>query len=243
MKLRCDLHIHSALSPCGEERMTPNNIVNMALVAELDLIALTDHNTCGNCRAAVEVGKRNGLAVIPGMELTTAEDAHVLCLFPNVEAAESFESVVRPRRMAIKNKPEVFGRQLLMDAEDEIVGEEENLLIPATSIGADEVQALCRERGGVAIPAHIDKPSDSLLASLGYIDPALGFPICEVTPRCDREALVREHPELEGVRFITDSDAHDLGPIGTNEQTLDFPAKDAAAVVGALFREINGEEP
>jgi len=240
MKLRCDLHIHSALSPCGEERMTPNNIVNMALLAGLDLIALTDHNTCGNCRAAMEAGKRNGLAVIPGMELTVAEEAHIVCLFPTAEDAEAFEAIVRPRRLAVKNRPEIFGRQLLLNAEDEIVGEEEDLLIPATTIRADEVQELCRGCGGVAIPAHIDKPSDSLLASLGWLDPSLNFPICEVTARCDREAFVREHPELADVRFLTNSDAHDLGPIGLYEQVLDFPEKNAAAAVRALFREIHG---
>ena len=81
MTVRCDLHLHTALSPCGEERMTPNNIVNMALLAGLDLIAVTDHNTCGNCRAAIEAGARAGLAVVPGMELTTSEEAHGVCLF------------------------------------------------------------------------------------------------------------------------------------------------------------------
>ena len=238
-----DMHIHSCLSPCGDDDMTPGNIVGMASLLGLDAIALTDHNTSKNCPAFLKMAEQFSLIAIPGMELTTAEEAHVLCLFGEPENAEAFEAIVRPRRMAVRNRPEVFGRQLFLNAEDEIVGEEENLLILATSIRADEVQALCRRCGGVAIPAHIDKPSDSLLASLGRIDPELGFPICEVTPRCDRQALMREHPELAGVRFLTDSDAHDLGPIGTNDQTLEFPEAEAAAAVRALYREIHGEEP
>lgn len=241
MKVHCDLHIHSALSPCGEERMTPNNIVNMALVAGLELIALTDHNTCGNCRAAIEVGKRNGIAVIPGMELTTQEDAHVLCLFPHIDAAEEFErTVVRPRRMQIKNRPEIFGRQLIMNAGDEIIGEEEALLIPATDISAGQLQCLCRRLGGAAIPAHIDKQSNSLLASLGFIDAEMCFPVCEITPGCDENALRLAHAELADTVFIRDSDAHDLGPVGTNGFTLDLPGADAEGAVNYFFHLING---
>lgn len=241
MTVHCDLHIHSALSPCGEERMTPNNIVNMAFVAGLEMIALTDHNTCGNCRAAIEVGRRVGVAVIPGMELTTQEDAHVLCLFPHIDAAEEFEhTVVRPQRMQIKNRPEIFGRQLFMNAEDEITGEEENLLIPATGIDAYAVQSLCRKFGGAAIPAHIDKESNSLLAALGFIDADMRFPVCEITPRCDENALRTAHDELRDTVFIRNSDAHDLGPIGTNEGTLELAKADAESAVNRFFHLING---
>jgi hypothetical protein len=241
MKLHCDLHLHTALSPCGEERMTPNNIVNMALVAGLDLIAITDHNTCGNCRAAMEVGARNGLAVIPGMELTSSEEAHILCLFPTADDAERFErEIVRPNRIAIANRPEVFGRQLYLDAEDRITGEEENLLIPATGISAGDVQQLCRTYHGVAIPAHIDKDSFSLLASLGWIDPEMDFPVCEITPRCDAAALVRTHPELAGVTLIHNSDAHDLGPIGISPDTIELPQANAETAVRYFAQKTNG---
>lgn len=241
MKLRYDLHLHSALSPCGEERMTPNNIVNMALIAGLNIIALTDHNTCGNCRAAMAVGEQNGLVVIPGMELTTAEDAHVVCLFPTADDAERFEAEVAASRILVKNDPNVFGRQLRMDAEDRIVGEEEHLLILATQISAYDVQAMCRRHGGVAIPAHINKDSYSLLASLGYLDPEMHFPICEVTLNCDTQALLAAHPELQGVSFLRSSDAHDLGYIGIGEETLELPEASAAAVIRCFAGVINGE--
>ena len=231
MTVKYDLHIHSALSPCGEERMTPNNIVNMAILAGLDIIAITDHNACGNCRAVIEAGKRLGLPVIAGMELTTSEEAHVVCLFETADDAERFESEVRMRQMKIANEPEIFGHQYLMDADDNIVGEEKNLLIMATDISVDEVLALCGKYNGAAIPAHIDKDSYSLMASLGFIDPNMGFGVYEVTERCDIDEFTKLHPELLGSFFIRNSDAHDLGPIGLCPQTLELEEPCAEAVV------------
>jgi len=231
MTVKYDLHIHSALSPCGEERMTPNNIVNMAILAGLDIIAVTDHNACGNCRAVIEVGKRMGLPVIAGMELTTSEEAHIVCLFPTADDAEGFEKEVRVRQMKIPNEPEIFGRQYLMDADDNIIGEEENLLIMATDISADEVLNLCGRYNGAAIPAHIDKDSYSLMASLGFIDPEMGFGVCEVTGRCDTDEFTKQHPELQGVFFIRNSDAHDLGPVGLCPNTIELEKADADTVV------------
>ena len=113
----CDLHIHSCLSPCGDMDMTPVNIVNMARLNGLDIIALTDHNTVKNCPAAIACGKEAGLLVLPGMELTTEEEAHVLCLFAEMEGAEAFEHEVDKRRVYIENRAEIFGRQVVMDAE------------------------------------------------------------------------------------------------------------------------------
>lgn len=231
MTVKYDLHIHSALSPCGEERMTPNNIVNMALLAGLDIIAITDHNACGNCRAAIEAGKRVGLPVIAGMELTTSEEAHIVCLFPTADDAENFENEVKARQIKIQNEPEIFGHQYLMDADDNVIGEEKDLLIMATDISSDEVLNLCGRYNGAAIPAHIDKDSYSLMASLGFIDPEMGFGVCEVTDRCDTAEFTKQHPELLGVFFITNSDAHDLGPIGLCPKTLELDNADAESVV------------
>ena len=158
-----------------------------------------------------------------------------------MDEAERFErEAVRPKRLFVRNKPEVFGRQLFLNADDEITGEEDALLITATSIGADDVQALCRSYGGAAFPAHIDKESYSLLASLGYIDPSMNFSVCEVTPQCDTAALVREHPELAGVRFLRNSDAHDLGPIGLLPNELELLRADPAALVHWISEETKG---
>ena len=110
MRLSYDLHIHSCLSPCGDADMTPNNIVHMALLAGFDMIALTDHNTCGNCPAVLTVAREAGLIAVPGMELCTAEEAHVVCLFPELEAAMAFDAAVAPTLPPVRNLPGGFQR-------------------------------------------------------------------------------------------------------------------------------------
>ena len=130
MKIRYDLHIHSALSPCGDEDMTPNNILNMAMICGLNMIAISDHNTAGNVESAIRVGERMGITVVPAMELEVQEEIHVLCLFPSLEKLIAFEQEqVAPSLPPVQNKVEIFGRQLLMDAEDQIVGEERDRYI------------------------------------------------------------------------------------------------------------------
>jgi PHP family Zn ribbon phosphoesterase len=231
MNARCDLHIHSCLSPCGDGEMTPHNITGLASLLGLQLIALTDHNTCGNCRAAIAAGAELGLPVVPGMELTAREEAHILCFFRDPDAAEAFSAHVYGKLPDIPNDPAVFGPQLYMDAADRVLREEPRLLITAADIGVYEVQALCRSFGGVAVPAHLNKSSYSILSALGFADPAMGFPVCEITASCRAELLTGEHPELAGVQFIRDSDAHYLEQLGAAGQVLDLPEPTAGALV------------
>jgi hypothetical protein len=234
MKLFYDLHLHSCLSPCGDAEMTPNNLVNMAMLLGMDLIALTDHNSCKNCRAAVEVGKRAGLCVVPGMELCTSEEAHVVCLFPTVERAEQFGAFVEQRRMRVPNRPQIFGEQLVMNAEDEVIGQEGDLLITATQIGINDVLSAARRFEGTAYPAHIDKDSYSVLASLGDLPPEAGFCAAEVTAQGDVEALLARHPTLRGMLLPLDSDAHYLENMAEPRAWIDLPECSAPAVIAAL---------
>lgn len=238
MRLTYDFHIHSALSPCGDNDMTPCNIVNMALLTGLQAIALTDHNACGNCGAVLEAARGTGLLALPGMELCTAEEAHVVCLFPTLEAALAFEEKVAPTRPPVKNKPEIFGEQLLFGAEDEILGQEAILLTTASGISVDHVAGLARSFGGTAFPAHIDRPSYSVTAALGDLPP-LGFAAAEITADGDVEALRRQYPELEGKILLQDSDAHYLHQLPEPGPWLDVPEASAQAVIAAL----NGETP
>ena len=129
MKYYYDLHIHSSLSPCGDEDMTPNNIVNMAILKGLDIIAVTDHNAAGNVEVIMKRGARKQLIVVPGIEIESAEDVHILALFPDLDSCLATERSVREALPFIKNRAEIFGRQLLMDEADEITGDVENLLI------------------------------------------------------------------------------------------------------------------
>ena len=150
-----DLHIHSCLSPCGDDDMTPANIANMAMINGLDVIALTDHNTCKNCPAIMEEAQKISLTVIPGMELTTQEEVHVICLFPSLEKAMAFDSYVYEHLMPFPNREEIFGRQLIYNGQDEIAGKEHYLLSSSTDISFDYVYDIVTSYDGIMIPAHI----------------------------------------------------------------------------------------
>lgn len=237
MRLSYDLHIHSCLSPCGDSDMTPGNIVGMAAVKGLDVIAVTDHNSCRNCGAAMELGAQYGVLVIPGMELTTEEEVHVVCLFPALQQALGFDAMVYDRLQKIPNKPEIFGHQQLMNAEDQVVGEEEYLLINATGIGFEEVYGLAEQFGGVMIPAHVDKTANSLIANLGFIPPDSRFACAEVKNPEKLPELYEQHPYLKTCRIITDSDAHYLEHIEEPVHFLETEEKSIEAVLKALMRQ------
>lgn len=223
MKLFYDFHIHSCLSPCGDEDSTPNNIVNMALIKGLNVIALADHNTGKNCPAAMAVGKKNGLVVLPAMELTTSEDIHILCLFERYEDLEKLETYIQKTRLKIKNKPEIFGRQRILDENDEPIGEEEHLLIASSGVSVEEIAPLAESFGGIAVPAHVDKPANSVIAVLGAFDYGLGFRLVECAHETD-VALPR----------IVDSDAHYLWDISEPEHWIEAETCSARGVFAAL---------
>ena len=177
--------------------MTPATIAGMCRLSGLDVAALTDHNTCGNCPAFCEAAEAYGLLAIPGMELCTLEEVHVVCLLPDLDRAMAFQAEVYRRMEGRTNDPAIFGRQLLMDVDDNVVGEEPALLAGAASIGVYEAAALAESFGGVAYPAHIDRDSFSLLSNLGLWDPAMGFPLAEVSRRCPPD-FARTRRDLRG---------------------------------------------
>lgn len=232
-----DLHIHSCLSPCGDMDMTPNNLVNMAKLLGLDVIALTDHNTSLNCEAAIKVGEQVGLLVIPGMELTTAEDIHAVCLFPDLDKALAFSSYVDEHRIKVRNKAEIYGRQVIMNENDEEIGEIEHLLLPASFIGISEAYNKAREFGGICYPAHIDRDSLSILSVLGEIDPYCGFRTAELADITKLPELRKQHPILDCMNIITCSDAHYLENMRDAANTLTLPELTRQAVIEYLDTE------
>ena len=231
MKLYYDFHLHSCLSPCGDNEMTPYNLVNMAKILGYDIIALTDHNSCRNCRAAGKVGAAVGLPVIPGMELCTSEEIHVVCLLPDCDAAEAFGAYVRERIPPVKNRTEIFGEQRVMDDADAVLDTEELLLTTASSISVDDVPALVRSFGGVCFPAHIDRSSFSLLSSLGDFPPELDVSAFELTPAAKQEDFLTRYPATNGKLILRDSDAHYLEDMPMPAHTLDLPACSPQAVI------------
>ena len=221
-ELPFDFHIHSCLSPCGDMDMTPNNIAGMAYIKGLKLLALTDHNTARNAPALIRAAEQYGLTVLPGMELTTQEEAHVLCLFSETEDALAFDAFVYEHLPKVRNRKDIFGEQILMNENDEPVGEEEYLLINATDISFDRVYDIVAEFHGIMIPAHLDKSTTSLLSALGFIPPESKFTCAEVKDLTKLHGLMKANPYLEGCRIISDSDAHYLQDISEPVHTLPF---------------------
>lgn len=209
--------------------MTPNNIVNMALLKGLDIIAVTDHNSCGNAGAVIKAAE-DRLLVIPGLEVESSEEVHIVCYFPTLEAAECMEKEVKGALSAVKNRPEIFGDQLYMDENDEIIGTEEKLLVSATALSVYDIFGLAQKFGGIAVPAHIDRSSYSIISNLGFIPPDISAPALEITDS-GREKLMPDYP---GRIILTNSDAHYLENIAERKYYLDLPRKNAQTVVDFL---------
>jgi len=204
-----DLHIHSCLSPCGDDSSTPDSIAGMGELNGLELMALTDHNTCKNCPAFFESAKRHGILPIAGMELTTAEDIHVVCLFETLEKAMAFDEEISKHLIKIPNRSDIFGNQLIMDSEDNIIGKEEYLLINATDISLDTAPAIVESFGGICYPAHIDRASNGVISVLGVFPQTPKFVCAELHNR----ELLTEFINLSGIsesKLIISSDAHYL---------------------------------
>ena len=237
MRVYYDLHLHTCLSPCGDEDMTPWNTVNMAKILGLDMIAVTDHNSCGNCRSAMKVGENVGVTVVPGMELCTAEEVHCICLFDDINKAESFSDYVKTTMPPVKNREEIFGSQLLMDDADGIFGKEEILLTTASSLSIDSLPDLVKEYGGVCFPAHIDRESYSILSSLGDFPPELNVNAFELTPRADEKHYIENYNYLTGKKLLRSSDAHYLENMREREFHLDLEENSASALIRYLNKE------
>ncbi|MBR1683574.1 MAG: PHP domain-containing protein [Clostridia bacterium] len=215
MELFADLHIHSCPSPCGEDDMTPCNLCGMAKIKGLDIIALTDHNTCRNLPAAAEVCEAYGLLLVPGMEITTKEEVHLLGYFPDVPTAMEFSRMIRTRLPKAKNRPSFFGNQRVMNSDDEQIDEEDALLMGATDLSLSEATRQVIAFGGVPVPAHINRGSHGLLVNLGMMPQEPYYTTVEMARHlpCDPSAM-------EGRHVLHSSDAHYLGDIQEREHAL-----------------------
>lgn len=232
-----DLHLHSCLSPCGDDDNTPNNIAGMASLCGLNIIALTDHNTCKNCPAFFEAAKRYGIIPIAGMELTTAEDIHVVCLFEELENAMAFDGEIDKRRMKIENRTDIFGNQYILDGEDNVIGEEKYLLPNATSVSLEEAFGLVKSFGGISYPAHIDRQSNGIISVLGAFPETPDFNIIEINQKEKAPEYVKKY-SLEDKRVIISSDAHYLTDMRDKENyfELDDEPYSSALVRRNLFK-------
>jgi len=201
--------------------MTPNNIVNMAYLKGLNAIAITDHNCIKNARAAMAVGEAVGITVIPGMEIETSEEIHIVALFPDIDSAAEAEKHVFSHMPVILNRPEIFGEQLIMDEDDNVVGKEDRMLITATDMDVFAVFDMVSACGGVAYPAHIDRHSYSVISNLGFIPPELNTGIVEISKSVDDLDKYVKNKGVQGCKIMRSSDAHYLENISEKEEYID----------------------
>lgn len=232
-----DLHIHSCLSPCADDSMTPASIAGMAKLGELDVCALTDHNSVRNCEAFKNACDFYGVVPVFGMELTTAEDIHVICLFAHLESALSFGDYVDGRKIRYKNDPDIFGRQLVMNEDDEIVDEEENLLINATTVSVDEAFEKVTSMGGACYPAHIDREANGIVSVLGTFPEYTGFHAYELNCEDSVGEYTERFEQIKELRHVTCSDAHYIQNMNDRVNFMELDVKDgniAEAVISYL---------
>lgn len=233
MTLATDLHIHSTLSPCASLEMSPGAIVRRAKELALDLIAVTDHNSVENGFTAARLGERLGLKVLFGMEAQTREDIHVLCLFEDRLQAERFNDRVYALLPDVRNDPDLFGDQVVVDEHDNIIRQEEKLLLNALDIAIPDLLELVRVHDGVAIPAHVEAPPFGLLVNLGMVPAELAGAPLEIAYESSPEEVLRAFPGIRLQPLLRNSDAHYLRDIGRARTVFTAAAPTLPALLAA----------
>lgn len=217
-RFAADLHIHTALSACADDDMTPPAIVTAAVRNGLDMIAICDHNTAGNA-AAVQEAAGAALAVLAGMEITTEEEAHILGIFPDAASAQAAAEAVDATIPTAKKEVKLFGRQLILDARGSVLATEPRMLFMASGLSLSEAVAVIRRHGGLAIASHVDRPANSLISQLGVFPIDVTFDAIEISTAGVSGGRDREFAAL-GLPMVTSADSHFLTDIGASRTML-----------------------
>jgi hypothetical protein len=235
-EFKADLHIHTCLSPCGDWEMSPRNIIQRSLDASLDLIAICDHNTSENSGAVMREGRRRGISVLPGLEVCSKEEVHILAIFGELEQALAMQEWVYAG-LSGENQPEVFGYQVVANEDSEVLGENPRLLIGATHLGLGQIVRQTHALGGLSLSAHVDRPANGIINQLGFIPPELQIDGVEVSRRIPLAGACTVLPEIGSRPCITSSDAHYLKDIGAVHTVLRM----AAATIEEIGLALRGE--
>lgn len=219
-RFTADLHIHTLLSPCAEIEMTPHNIVCHATQLGIDIIAITDHNACENVVAAMEAAKGTGITVIPGMEVETKEEVHLIVLFEKMRQLKAWAAFVDSHRLDKKNDAEKFGAQFIIDADDNFIAEKEEMLLAPLTASIDVITKHVKDLGGLCIASHIDRPAYSIIAKLGFVPPDVELAAVEVSRRITVKEATVQMPFIGGLPIITNSDAHTIDDFITGPRTV-----------------------
>jgi len=222
---RCNLHMHTCLSPCAELDMYPASVVKECVAQGLDIIAICDHNASENVQYVLKAALGTDLVVIPGMELSTREEVHIVALFEHVHELLSLQETVYAH-LSGKNDEDAFGIQAIVNEAGEVEGFNEHLLIGATGISLNGAVDLIHSLGGIAIASHIDRTAFGIIGQLGFVPPDVPFDALEVSARLGIHQARQRYPELKGYQLITSSDAHYVTDIGkaSTRMFLESPA-------------------
>lgn len=204
-----DLHVHTTLSPCGELEMGAPEIVARAREAGLDIIAVSDHNSCDNYPAVAECAAGNPV-VLPAIEVQTSEDVHMLTLFRDYDTAVCFQKWLWERMPPIANDPDIFGYQVVIDASNEIIRMEDTLLVQGVGYDIDTIIEKAHSKNALVILAHIDRPSFAYPAVLGPIPPNYPVDALELSRRLNSDQAAEWREQYPSFTFIRSSDSHSL---------------------------------
>jgi PHP family Zn ribbon phosphoesterase len=216
---RCDLHIHTCLSPCADLDMYPRALIEKSITEKLDVIAVCDHNASENVEYLLSLAKGKPITVLPGMEVSSLEEVHVLALFDDLSNLIKLQATVYDH-LPGKNREDIFGPQVIVNDRDEVEGMNERLLIGATDLPINNIINEIHVLGGLAVASHIDRPSYSILSQLGFIDPHTPFDALEISAATGIKQARRQYPELSAHAFIKSSDAHSIIDIGRGFSTM-----------------------
>lgn len=205
-----DLHVHSVLSPCAEVEMTPRNIVWHAAQHGIDIVAITDHNACDNAAAAFEAAKGTNVVILPGMEVETKEEVHMIVLFEKMRQLIEWEKFVNLHMSGRFNDEKKFGAQFVVNAEDELIRIKPEMLLTSLTIGLSEVYAKVTDIGGICIASHVDRPANSLFAQLGFIPPDITLAAVEISRNISPSEAITAFPQIGNLPIVTSSDAHTM---------------------------------
>lgn len=219
---KADIHLHSVLSPCGDLEMSPRNIVETAKKKNIDIIGITDHNTTKHTAIISKYAKENEILALKGVEITTKEDVHCLAFFEKDEEIQLFQEYLETNLPKIKNNVDLFGYQVVVDEEENIVEEIEWLLISAINQNIEQVGAKVYELNGIFIPAHINKSKDSVISQLGFIPLDMRFDALEISKHISLEKFLNSQKYLKNFTFVQNSDAHFIDDIGSTYTLLDM---------------------
>lgn len=233
-----DLHVHTVLSPCAADEMTPANIIGMAVLSGIDIIAITDHNACENVGAVIDAAKNTNITVIPGMEVETKEEIHVVVLFDTLEQLHDWEAFIQPYRSDLLNDERKFGMQAIVNADGEVIGCKPDMLLAPLACPLADVVAGAKKLGGICIASHIDRPAYSVVSQLGFIPAEIEFDAVEVSRRVKCSEALQLIPSIQGTTVITASDAHTLADLINGPRTeLELEAPSVSEIRKALHQE------